>query len=279
MIENNKQHLTEVDNSNICNSGTQDNRTQHNYFNTTVIQQYSADNRLLAKEILENLFGVSEDAFQQIRNNQDNYGKLLKDMIQKIVLSTVDEVIEDKLRKNILKPDFQYVNQQALITASRDDKFHQQISLLVSARLEYADNEAITNLHNQAIEIINKLTINQLNLLTVLAIIGLNIFVFEDIEVILNIMLPILQQTTFGIMDRQNLNHLGCILWTPIIFTKGDGSKKNIFKHYEKFYDKYPALTTQVDDKSKEFNILLEKNKQYINSINIMSLGSAKCKI
>jgi hypothetical protein len=88
MIENNKQHLAAVENSNICNSGTQDNSTQNNYY-TTFIQQYSADNRVLAKEILETLFGVSEDALQQIRNNQNNYSNLLKDMIQKIVLSEV----------------------------------------------------------------------------------------------------------------------------------------------------------------------------------------------
>lgn len=129
--------------------------------NSSVIALYSIEE--VSKQLLNSVFGeLSEETKMQISQNQKSYFQALSESLQKIDKDNFE------VKRIIDSPDFQYISKKASISASRSSSvnLHKNLSSLIVQRVN-SDNENLKRIvYNEAINTIEKLTIDQLKILT-----------------------------------------------------------------------------------------------------------------
>jgi len=117
----------------------------------------------VSKLLLGTVFGeLPDETKAQITQNQKSYFKALSENLQKIVKDSAD------VKKIIDSPDFQYISKKASISASRSpsEDLHKNLSSLIVQRVNF-DNEDLKRIvYNEAITTIEKLTTDQLKIVT-----------------------------------------------------------------------------------------------------------------
>ena len=128
--------------------------------NNTVVL-YSIEE--VSKQLQESVFGeLPGETKMQITKNQQSYFQTLSGNLQKIIKDISD------LKKIIESPDFQFISKKAIISASRSFSIdlHKNLSSLIIQRIN-SDNEDLKRIvYNEAITTIEKLTTDQLKILT-----------------------------------------------------------------------------------------------------------------
>ena len=129
--------------------------------NNNAVALYSIEE--VSKQLLGSVFGeLPDETKTQITQNQKSYFQALTENLQKIVKDSFD------LKKVIDSPDFQYISKKASISASRSSStdLHKNLSSLIVQRVNF-DNEDLKRIvYNEAITTIEKLTTDQLKILT-----------------------------------------------------------------------------------------------------------------
>ena len=129
--------------------------------NNNAVALYSIQE--VSKQLLGSVFGeLPDETKTQITQNQKSYFQALTENLQKIVKDSFD------LKKVIDSPDFQYISKKASISASRSSStdLHKNLSSLIVQRVNF-DNEDLKRIvYNEAITTIEKLTTDQLKILT-----------------------------------------------------------------------------------------------------------------
>ena len=129
--------------------------------NNNAVALYSIEE--VSKQLLGSVFGeLPDETKTQITQNQKSYFQALTENLQKIVKDSFD------LKKVIDSPDFQYISKKASISASRSSltDLHKNLSSLIVQRVNF-DNEDLKRIvYNEAITTIEKLTTDQLKILT-----------------------------------------------------------------------------------------------------------------
>lgn len=142
---------------NNSNNYQSENLTINN--NLTVL--YSIEE--VARKLLDSAFGeLPDDTKQLISSNQKSYFQVLSELLKQIVIQGED------LKKIINDPDFQFISKNALISASRSPsiELHKNLSSLVIQRINSSNDDLKRIVYNEAITTINKLTTNQLKIIT-----------------------------------------------------------------------------------------------------------------
>lgn len=123
----------------------------------------------VAKQLLNSAFGeLPDDTKNQIKSNQTSYFQALSENLGKIIKQN------DELKEIVSSPDLQYISKKAAISASRSSSkdLHNNLSLLIVQRIN-SDNEDLKRIvYNEAISTIDKLTSNQLKIITLCFLIG-----------------------------------------------------------------------------------------------------------
>lgn len=117
----------------------------------------------VAKQLLGSVFGeLSDDTKKQIETNQKSYFQILSENLGKIIKQN------ESLQKVISSPDFQYISKTAAIFASRSSslELHKNLSSLIIQRINNNDEDLKRIVYDEAISTINKLTNDQLKILT-----------------------------------------------------------------------------------------------------------------
>lgn len=129
--------------------------------NTKSVALYSIEE--VAKQLMGSVFGeLPDDTKKQIESNQKSYFQALSENLGKILKQNKE------LKKVVSTPDFQYISKNATISASRSSsiELHKNLSSLIIQRINN-DNEDLKRIvYNEAISTINKLTIDQLKIIT-----------------------------------------------------------------------------------------------------------------
>lgn len=129
--------------------------------NNSTVVLYSIEE--VSKRLQESVFGeLPDETKMQITKNQQSYFQTLSGNLQKIIKDTSD------LKKIIESPDFQFISKKASISASRSSSIdlHKNLSSLMIQRIN-SDNEDLKRIvYNEAITTIEKLTTDQLKILT-----------------------------------------------------------------------------------------------------------------
>src|SRR3989338_10368241 len=150
----------------ISNQKSGDNSTNlqaggSNTVNNNAVALYSIEE--VSKQLLGSVFGeLPDETKTQITQNQKSYFQALSENLQKIVKDSSD------LKKVIDSPDFQYISKKASISASRSSStdLHKNLSSLIIQRVNF-DNEDLKRIvYNEAVTTIEKLTTDQLKILT-----------------------------------------------------------------------------------------------------------------
>ena len=117
----------------------------------------------VSKQLLGSVFGeLPHETKAQIIQNQKSYFQALSENLQKIVKDSAE------IKNVIDSPDFQYISKKASISASRSSSsdLHKNLSSLIIQRVNF-DNEDLKRIvYNEAISTIEKLTNDQLKILT-----------------------------------------------------------------------------------------------------------------
>jgi len=129
--------------------------------NTKAVALYSVEE--VAKQLLNSVFGeLPTNTKGLIENNQKSYFQALSEKIGTIIKQN------EELEGIINSPDFQYISKKAAISASRSSsiELHKNLSTLIVQRINN-DNEDLKRIvYDEAISTINKLTNDQLKILT-----------------------------------------------------------------------------------------------------------------
>lgn len=129
--------------------------------NNNSVALYSIEE--VSKQLLASVFGELPDETKLlITQNQKSYFQALTENLQKVVKGAED------VKKIVDSPDFQYISKTASISASRSPSpdLHKNLSSLIIQRVNF-DNEDLKRIvFNEAITTIEKLTTDQLKILT-----------------------------------------------------------------------------------------------------------------
>lgn len=122
----------------------------------------------LAKKLQNNVFGeLTEITKKEIDSNQKSYFEVLTENLNKIVKNHED------VQKVINTPDFQYTSKMASISASKSSskELHTNLAKLIINRVNVDSDELKRIVYNEAIKTIEKLTTDQLKIITLVFII------------------------------------------------------------------------------------------------------------
>lgn len=117
----------------------------------------------LSRELLGSVFGeLPEETKEKIKENQKSYFIVLSENLKKIVKDN------SEVKKVLDSPDFQYISKKASISASRSSSsdLHKNLSLLIIQRVNFDNQDLKRIVYNEAISTIEKLTTDQLKILT-----------------------------------------------------------------------------------------------------------------
>ena len=117
----------------------------------------------LAKQLINSSFGeLPEETKKQIKNNQTSYFQYLSEELKKIKKQS------EEVKLIVDTPDFQYASRKALISASKSSstELHKILSSLIIERINSNNEELKRIVYNEAIKTVEKLTINQLKIIT-----------------------------------------------------------------------------------------------------------------
>jgi len=117
----------------------------------------------VAKQLLGSVFGeLPDDTKKQIENNQKSYFQALSENLGKIIKQN------EELKEVVSSPDFQYISKTAAISASRSSstELHKNLSSLIIQRINNDKEDLKRIVYDEAISTINKLTNDQLKILT-----------------------------------------------------------------------------------------------------------------
>lgn len=130
--------------------------------NTNEIALYSIEE--LSKRLIGSVFGELPDQTKaQIGQNQKSYFQALSENLQKI-----DRDVSE-VKKIVDSPDFQYISKRASIAASRSSScdLYKNLSSLIVQRINFDNDNLKRIVYNEAITTIEKLTTDQLKILTI----------------------------------------------------------------------------------------------------------------
>lgn len=117
----------------------------------------------VAKQLMGSVFGeLPDETKKQIETNQKSYFQALSENLGKIIKQN------DELKKVIDSPDFQYISKTASISASRSSsaELHKNLSSLIIQRINNDSEDLKRIVYDETISTINKLTRDQLKILT-----------------------------------------------------------------------------------------------------------------
>lgn len=117
----------------------------------------------VSKQLLGSVFGeLPDETKTQITQNQKSYFQALSENLKKIVQDNSD------VKKIIDSPDFQFISKKASISASRSSSIdlHKNLSSLIIQRINFDNEDLKRIIYNESITTIEKLTIDQLKILT-----------------------------------------------------------------------------------------------------------------
>lgn len=117
----------------------------------------------VAKQLMGSVFGeLPKDTKKQIVNNQKSYFQTLSENLGKIIKDN------QQLKSIMGSPDFQYISKTASISASRSSsvELHKNLSSLIVQRINNDDEDLKRIVYDEAISTINKLTLDQLKIIT-----------------------------------------------------------------------------------------------------------------
>ena len=156
-----KINIAEISNQRLGNNSTSIQARDGITVNNNAVALYSIEE--VSKQLLGSVFGeLPDETKTQITQNQKSYFQALSENLQKIVKDS------SNLKKIIDSPDFQFISKKASISASRSSSIdlHKNLSSLIAQRVNF-DNEDLKRIvYNEAITTIEKLTTDQLKILT-----------------------------------------------------------------------------------------------------------------
>lgn len=117
----------------------------------------------VAKQLMGSVFGeLPDETKKQIEANQKSYFQALSENLGKIIKQN------EELKKVVDTPDFQYISKTASISASRSSsaELHKNLSLLIIQRINNDSEDLKRIVYDETISTINKLTKDQLKILT-----------------------------------------------------------------------------------------------------------------
>jgi hypothetical protein len=117
----------------------------------------------VAKQLMGSVFGeLPDETKKQIETNQKSYFQALSENLGKIIKQN------NELKKVIDSPDFQYISKTASISASRSSsaELHKNLSSLIIQRINNDSEDLKRIVYDETISTINKLTRDQLKILT-----------------------------------------------------------------------------------------------------------------
>lgn len=129
--------------------------------NNNKIVLYSIEE--VSKKLLASAFGeLPQNTLDQVTNNQKSYFEHLSEKLHKINKQS------EEIKATIDSPDFQYTSKKAAISASRSSskELHDNLSSLIIQRINYDKEDLQRIVYNEAISTVEKLTQNQLKILT-----------------------------------------------------------------------------------------------------------------
>jgi hypothetical protein len=129
--------------------------------NNNSVALYSIEE--VSKQLLASVFGELPDETKLlITQNQKSYFQALTENLQKVVKGAED------VKKIVDSPDFQYISKTASISASRSSSpdLHKNLSSLIIQRVNFNNEDLKRIVFNEAITTIEKLTTDQLKILT-----------------------------------------------------------------------------------------------------------------
>lgn len=166
----------------------------------------------MAKHLQLSVFGgLPDETKKQSAMNQQSYSQVLSGNLNKIIKQGAE------LKKVIDSIDFQYIAKKAGISAIRSSSIELQksLSLLIVQRINNDDEELRRIVFNEAIETIDKLTVNQqkqlaLCLLMTRVTIDSLTDIKKFIEFIEKKVLPLLDYNESAV-DLMHLTYTGCV--------------------------------------------------------------------
>lgn len=224
----------------------------------------------VSKKLLYSVFGeLPEDTKKQIEDNQKSYFQELSDQLKKIKKNHEEmEVIIDS-------PDFQYILKKAVVSASRSSskELHNSLSSLIIQRINYDKEDLQRIIYNEAILTVEKLTENQLKILTLFFLITkTKISGLKDVYTFAHSFNSKIKYFIDFKVDQIQFEHLaytGCSTFSVAV----RGLEQLIQSNYPEFFDTDDAIKKMLEQGS--FSGLVSAWKSPVSNMNITSVGIA----
>lgn len=138
-----------------------DNKIEIHHHNNHIVISSTEE---VSKQIMQTVFGeLPIETKAQITENQKSYTQILIEKLQRITVK------QDELLKVVYSPDFQFISKKAAISASRnsDKNLHKNLASLIVQRINCDNDDLKRIVYNEAIETVEKITKDQLKIITV----------------------------------------------------------------------------------------------------------------
>lgn len=189
----------------------------------------------LSKKLLNSVFGdLPNETKQLIENNQQSY---YQGLLEKLGLINKQH---EELKTIIESPDFQYVLKESIKSASRSSskELHNNLSSLIVQRINCDEHNLQRIVYNEAIATVEKLTTNNLKILTFFFLItrtkinGLKDV--NDLMVYFNTKLLPFITTKVAQIEFDHLAYTGCAYFSIAARSFDETIKSNYFDLFEK---------------------------------------------
>lgn len=144
----------------VGGDNSQNYQAENLSINNNAIVLYSVEE--LSKKLLSSAFGdLPPQTLEQIKHNQKSYFGYLTEELKKLRND------QQELKRVIDTPDFQYSSRQSAIAASKTpvEDLHSNLASLLVKRIAVDKDDLKRIVYNEAITVIDKLTIDELKIL------------------------------------------------------------------------------------------------------------------
>lgn len=164
----------------------------------------------VAKKLQNHVFGELPDITKhQIDTNQKSYFNVLSENLSRIVKN------QEEVKKIIDTPDFQYISKMASISASKTSsvELHTNLAKLIVDRVNVDSKELQRIVYNEAIKTIEKLTKDQLKIITLVFLLKharwMGINTIDEFNKYLEIFRPFIDFKD-SLSEYQHIQYTGC---------------------------------------------------------------------
>ncbi len=223
----------------------------------------------VAKKLQNHIFGeLPEITKQQIESNQKSYFEVLTESIKKIIKN------QEEVATIIHTPDFQYISKIASISASKSPskELHTGLANLIASRVNVDSDELKRIVFNEAIKTIEKLTKNQLKIITLVFILKhtkrQGVTTIEQFNGYLETLRPLLDFKDSK-AEYQHIQYTGCGIIGIMSYNILEGFKQN-------YSEIFPA-EVNIEDAFKDNKVAQDIKKAWENAqkIELSSVGIA----